>query len=208
MQVQDLRKALEHQRKELYDCRAEIAALKMHIEVSRSLQNLVATDVDVVQSQPFEKYKEEIKVLQMEIERLKEKSTNAPDSVVSAYSESMQTEEKVVEVDENKTVISHPISLVKSEEAQSFATRSFDDNNIKLTKDVLRESMTNPSYENNALANIQSIPKQNDEPPPEDSGLNLKSGSLSSEADKAASTFSILRISYSVILFLSFFFVW
>lgn len=196
--MQDLRKALEHQRKELNDCRAEITALKMHIEGSCSSQNLVAPDV-VVQSQSLEKYKEEIKALRMEIERLKAKNTNAPDSVGSVYSESTQTEEKVVEVDENKSVTSYPISMVEvlnSEEVQSLATQILDHSTIKQPEEASQEALTNLSNANNDLANSESILKQNDEPTPEDSVLNSKSGCLSDEADKTASSFSIFRIAY------------
>ncbi|KAH9739267.1 rab11-binding protein relch [Citrus sinensis] len=106
--ILDLKKTTEHQRRELNDCTAEITALKMHIEGSHSVRNFATTNGDVIQSQPVERYEEEIKSLLKEIERLRAKSTNASDSLGSVYSESMQTEEKVVEVDEDKTVLAHP----------------------------------------------------------------------------------------------------
>ncbi|KAM2197722.1 hypothetical protein ACFX1Q_001089 [Malus domestica] len=73
MRVQDLKQSLEHQRKELNDCRAEVTALKMHIEGYRSRRNMGAADADQIQPLSLGSYKEEIKSLQMELESLKSK---------------------------------------------------------------------------------------------------------------------------------------
>ncbi|KAJ4707051.1 hypothetical protein OWV82_020625 [Melia azedarach] len=184
--IQGLRKTGEHQRKEVNDCRAEITALKMHIEGFRSARNSVGTDVDVIQSQPLERYEEEIKSLQMEIERLKAKSKNAPNSVGSVYSESMQTEEKVDEVDkvdEDKTVLSHPVNameVVNSEDLQSAQT--LDNNTVKQPEEVSEGGLTMPLNENIASENSESVPKQNDEPSSADTEILLKSDDPSVEA--------------------------
>ncbi|KAK1576809.1 hypothetical protein Q3G72_016663 [Acer saccharum] len=182
--IQNLKQSLEHQRKDLNDCRAEITALKMHIEGSRSARNSVATEVDVVQPQSLEKYEEEIKSLQMEIERLKAKSQNAPDSVESGYSESMQIEEKVVEIDEDKTVVSDPVTIVgalDSSDVQSLSTQTLDDNEVKPIEEVSGEALTSSSNENSALENSESVPIQNDESPSKDTGQHLKSDNISGE---------------------------
>ncbi|PQQ12717.1 lisH domain and HEAT repeat-containing protein isoform X2 [Prunus yedoensis var. nudiflora] len=91
--VQNLKQSLEHQRKELNDCRAEITALKMHIEGYRSGRNMVAADADHVQSLSLERYREEVKSLQMELESLKSKHAKAPDFSDSTNSEKDYPEE-------------------------------------------------------------------------------------------------------------------
>ncbi|KAH9675673.1 rab11-binding protein relch [Citrus sinensis] len=188
--ILDLKKTTEHQRRELNDCTAEITALKMHIEGSHSVRNFATTNGDVIQSQPVERYEEEIKSLLKEIERLRAKSTNASDSLGSVYSESMQTEEKVVEVDEDKTVLAHPsVEVVNSEDAQSLATQTPDNNTAKQPNEVLQGESTSSLKENIASENSENVPNLNDESPLKDSGLPLQSDNASLEAasDKMAS---------------------
>ncbi|KAL9424935.1 hypothetical protein AB3S75_031960 [Citrus x aurantiifolia] len=181
--ILDLKKTTEHQRRELNDCTAEITALKMHIEGSHSVRNFATTNGDVIQSQPVERYEEEIKSLLKEIERLRAKSTNASDSLVSVYSESMQTEEKVVEVDEDKTVLAHPsVEVVNSEDAQSLATQTPDNNTAKQPNVVLQGESTSSFKENITSENSENVPNLNDESPLKDSGLPLQSDNASLEA--------------------------
>lgn len=181
--ILDLKKTTEHQRRELNDCTAEITALKMHIEGSHSVRNFATTNGDVIQSQPVERYEEEIKSLLKEIERLRAKSTNASDSLGSVYSESMQTEEKVVEVDEDKTVLAHPsVEVVNSEDAQSLATQTPDNNTAKQPNEVLQGESTSSLKENIASENSENVPNLNDESPLKDSGLPLQADNASLEA--------------------------
>lgn len=181
--ILDLKKTTEHQRRELNDCTAEITALKMHIEGSHSVRNFATTNGDVIQSQPVERYEEEIKSLLKEIKRLRAKSTNASDSLGSVYSESMQTEEKVVEVDEDKTVLAHPsVEVVNSEDAQSLATQTPDNNTAKQPNEVLQGESTSSLKENIASENSENVPNLNDESPLKDSGLPLQSDNASLEA--------------------------
>lgn len=192
-QVQDLKQSLEQQRKELNGCRSEITALKMHIEGSRSGRNFLANDVDHVQSQPLEKYKEEIKSLQMEIESLKAKSMNAPDSVYSVKSENefAQTEEKVVEILEDKSIISHPVDagVVDHNLSELLATQNVNDKTDK-PEEISQELLMSHLNDDNTSENIENVSKQNGEPLSEESRL-LKSENLSGEAvsDNMASTF-------------------
>ncbi|CAN0913688.1 RAB11-binding protein RELCH homolog [Linum grandiflorum] len=95
-QIKRLKQSLEHQRKELNDCRSEITSLKMHIEGYRSGRNTMATDADTAESQPLEKYKEEIKLLHLEIEKLKAKRMNFSESMDRATpgNDSAQPDEK------------------------------------------------------------------------------------------------------------------
>lgn len=162
----------------------------MHIEGSHSVRNFATTNGDVIQSQPVERYEEEIKSLLKEIERLRAKSKNASDSLGSVYSESMQTEEKVVEVDEDKTVLAHPsVEVVNSEDAQSLATQTPDNNTAKQPNEVLQGESTSSLKENIASANSENVPNLNDESPLKDNGLPLQSDNASLEAasDKMAS---------------------
>ncbi|KAM1061000.1 hypothetical protein PS2_025301 [Malus domestica] len=182
--VQDLKQSLEHQRKELNDCRAEVTALKMHIEGYRSGTNMGAADADQIQPFYLERYKEEIKSLQMELESLKSKNTKAHDfsETTNFEKESVQMEEKVVVVDEDKSVIP-PVDVeskvVEKEEDQSLAAQSFHDNTVEL-KEVSHEVSVGVLSDSSTLVNGDSVSKQNDEPSL-GSSLHLMSENLSPE---------------------------
>ncbi|KAF2313817.1 hypothetical protein GH714_013621 [Hevea brasiliensis] len=167
-QVQELKQSWELQLKELNDCRAEITSLKMHLEGYRSGRSIMASDVEIIS-------------LQMGIERLKGKSPKAPKSVDSNNNEeSLQTEEKVVEIDEDKTVISHPydaIGVLSSEDVQSLIT----DNSGK-PEEVSSDPSRNHLNEDINIENNQSDFKQNDEPPSEDGGPYMELDNLNVEA--------------------------
>ncbi|XWS30754.1 hypothetical protein CRYUN_Cryun23aG0016100 [Craigia yunnanensis] len=180
--IQDLKHAWEHQRQELNDCRAEITSLKMHIEGSCFVQNSVATNVDSAQSQALESYKEKIKSLRMEIERLKAEKTKFSGLVDSscAEKESIQTEEKVVEMDENKTVISHPIEAagVVDSNAPSVPVQSFDNSTHK-PEESFPESVMNPSSSTDGFPD-GVLSQQEEKTQSEEGGLHLKSENLGS----------------------------
>ncbi|MBA0758203.1 hypothetical protein Gotri_021221 [Gossypium trilobum] len=182
--TQDLKQALENQRKELNDCRAEITSLKMHIEGSSSLQNPVAANLDSTQSQAIESYKEEIKSLQMEIERLKAEKTNISDLVDSSCGdkESIQTEEKVVEMDENRTQISHHIEPAEVVDSNTLVmpVQTFDNSTPK-PEENLPESSMNPSNSTDGFPDGRNLSQQEEKPLSEDSGLHLNSENLGSE---------------------------
>ncbi|KAL1162465.1 hypothetical protein V6Z11_A07G202300 [Gossypium hirsutum] len=182
--TQDLKQALENQRKELNDCRAEITSLKMHIEGSSSLQNPVAANLDSTQSQAIESYKEEIKSLQMEIERLRAEKTNISDLVDSSCGdkESIQTEEKVVEMDENRTQISHHIEPAEVVDSNTLVmpVQTFDNSTPK-PEENLPESIMNPSNSTDGFPDGRNLSQQEEKPPSEDSRLHLNSENLGSE---------------------------
>ncbi|CAN6572825.1 unnamed protein product [Malus baccata var. baccata] len=182
--VQDLKKSLEHQRKELNDCRAEVTALKMHIEGYRSRRNMVAADADQIQPLSLEKYKEEIKSLQMELESLKSKNAKANDYSDSTNfgKEPVQMEEKVVVVDEDKSVIPAidvESRVVEKEEDQSLAAQTFHDNTVK-PKEVSHEVSVGVLSDSSTLVNGDSVSRQNGEPS-SGSSLHLTSEKLSPE---------------------------
>ncbi|XP_068302700.1 uncharacterized protein [Pyrus communis] len=182
--VQDLKQSLEHQRKELNDCRVEVTALKMHIEGYCSGRNIGAADADQIQPLSLERYKEEIKSLQMELESLKSKNTKAHDfsETTNFEKEYVQMEEKVVVVDEDKSVIP-PVDVeskvVEKEEDQSLAAQSFHDNTVE-PKEVSHEVSVGVLSDSSTLVNGDNVSKQNDEPSL-DRSLHLTSENLSPE---------------------------
>lgn len=192
-----MKQSLELQRKELNDCRAEITALKMHIEGSRSGWNLATTDVDNAQSESLEKYKEEIKSLKMQIESIKSMNTTALDSVVSLVpeKESVNLDVKVVEIHEDKNVISQPVNAVMraldARDTQWPGTHSLDDS-LDRPFDLSRGLLVVPN-DGDSLENIQSVPKQGDELLIADVGQS-KSENVSVEAvsEKMASSFYLI----------------
>ncbi|KAM1189662.1 hypothetical protein ACFX2J_025311 [Malus domestica] len=107
----------------------------MHIEEYRSGRNMGAADADQIQPLSLERYKEEIKSLQMELESLKSKNSKAHDflETTNFEKESVQMQERVVVVDEDKSVIP-PVNVesrvVEKEEDQSLAAPSFHDNTV------------------------------------------------------------------------------
>ena len=146
----------------------------MHIEGYRSGRSWAVSDVDDVQSQSLERYKEEIKSLQMEIRSLKAKNTMASDALDSTNceKESVQGEENVVEIHEDKNVISHQVDLTSgvsdNQEAQLPENQTSDDI-IRKPEEVAQELLISSSSENGTAGNIVNAPKQNGEPPPEES---------------------------------------
>ncbi|KAE8703865.1 histone-lysine N-methyltransferase, H3 lysine-9 specific SUVH1-like [Hibiscus syriacus] len=179
--TQDLKHALELQRKELNDCRAESTSLKMQIEGSSFLQNQVAANFDSTQSQSLESYKEEIKSLQMEVERLKAEKTNISDLVdsCSGEKESIQTEEKVVEMDENRTLISdhtEPTEVVDSN-ALLMPIQTFD-SSVHKSEENLPEPLMNPFNSTDGFPDGRITSQQDEKPPSEDGALHLNSENL------------------------------
>ncbi|KAJ4822392.1 hypothetical protein Tsubulata_008929 [Turnera subulata] len=180
--IQELKQSCERQRKELNDCRSEITSLKMHLAGSRSGKNLLMNDVDAVPPLPLEKYLEEIRLLQMEIERLKQESINAPESTNSIYSEkgTMQAEEKVVEIDGGETTNSQPIGVVMGNDIQPLAIQDTE-NPDKSLQEVLKIPSLSLS-ETGTFKNSDTLSKQNGELPLEDGRLPLELGKSTGEA--------------------------
>lgn len=172
----------------------------MHIEGSHSGWNLAATDVDHVQAESMERYKEEIKSLQMEIEGLKAKHTGAPGSVnsINSEKESIHAEEKVVEIHEDKNVISQLVDSalrVADTEDSQLATQPCDTNMDK--PEELSQGSLMSSNDNSFLENSESTSKHHGELSSEDTGLLLKEDNLNVEAspEKTASSFYFISVS-------------
>ncbi|CAL5348340.1 unnamed protein product [Camellia sinensis] len=184
--VQDLKQSLERQRKELNDCRAEITSLKMHIEGSRSRWNLVAGEIEHAQSESLESYKEEIKLLQKEIESLKAGKFIVTESVESIDHETkfIETKDEVVDFHENSAVappVDMTSGVLETVGAQLLANQTSDDTNDK-SDTAPRETLVSCSNDNNgAIESAEHVSKHNGEPVPEDNGLLLKSDSPGTE---------------------------
>ncbi|KAK7272935.1 hypothetical protein RIF29_13979 [Crotalaria pallida] len=183
--VQGLKQSLELERKQLNDCRAEITSLKMHIEGSRSGNNLVACDVNNVQYQSFEKYEEEIKKLQMEVELLKGKNIRAPENGnLGSENEILQTEDKVIEIHEDRGAISNNADVasgvVCNEDAQSPVIQTLDEYADK-HEDTLPE-LFNPSNTSSAFENINNVSEQNLGQQAANSTLLVRSDTVNDEA--------------------------
>ena len=195
--MQALKQSLEHQRKELNDCRAEITSLKMHIEGSRSGNNLVVGDVNNVQSQSLEKYEEEIKKLQMEVEQLKEKNMRAPESGNFGGSENeiLPTDDKVIEIHEDRGAVFKTVDValgvVHDQDAQLPVVQTINE-----YADTL-PALFNPANINSALESIDNVCKQNDGQQVADSRLLVKSDSVNDEpiSEKTVSPFYFLVLS-------------
>ncbi|XP_045794517.1 RAB11-binding protein RELCH homolog isoform X3 [Trifolium pratense] len=175
-----LKQSLENQRKELNDCRAEITSLKMHMEGSLSRNNLVVMEVNNAQSQSLE-YEEEIKKLHVEIESLKEKNARAPEpgNYVGSETENLQTDDKVIEIHEDRGTISNPVDAdvgaVHNEDAQSSAVQTLTEN-ANNHEDTLPK-LFDPANTNSDFENIKNDSELNVGQQKEDSGLLAKADS-------------------------------
>ncbi|KAL6960962.1 hypothetical protein U1Q18_038727 [Sarracenia purpurea var. burkii] len=181
--VQDLKQVTDHQRKALNDCRAEITSLKMHIERSLCGRNLLAADIEHVQSQSVESYKEEIKLLEKEIESLKSRNFITEKSI-NHDTDFTEIKDKVIDFQENNTV-SSPFDMtsgvLETVGAQSQENQKSDDTSDK-TETLLGETLKNISNDNEgAVGSVEHVPKHNGELLPADIGLLLKPDSLGCE---------------------------
>ncbi|XP_049931986.1 uncharacterized protein LOC116247963 [Nymphaea colorata] len=144
--IQELKKSLEAERKELNDCRAEITSLKMHIEGFRANSGWISADNE--RPSTIEGYKAEIKSLQMEIEKLKENATatGSTGDLVDPQSVAEQSEMEVVEIHEDKIVVSHAANLVSGNSDENAACPSTldvkheDHKDLRLSSEALGSS--------------------------------------------------------------------
>ncbi|KAF5750170.1 LisH domain and HEAT repeat-containing protein [Tripterygium wilfordii] len=128
----------------------------------------------------------------MEIERLKAATTTTSESLdsIRPEKESMQTEEKVVEIDEDTTVKSDPTDggeVIGNQDPPSLVAPTLDDNNKK-PREMSEESLTCPFNRSDAFS------KQIAEPPSEDAGFHLKSSNLSGEAASENTALGTIQI--------------
>lgn len=202
--MQVLKQSLENQRNELHASRVQISKLKMHIEGSGSEKNLVVNDVDIIPPESLDKYKEEIKKLQMEVEWLKEKNIGVPKhgNFGGSENEIMPTEDKVIEIHEDQGAISYSVDAaledVHKEDAQSPAVQTLNAYADK-HKDS-QHALFNPANADNAFENIENVSEQNGGKQEGDSRLHAKSESVNDEAisEKTASPFYLNKSSNNI----------
>ncbi|CAK8533811.1 unnamed protein product [Lathyrus sativus] len=177
--VQVLKQSLENQRKELHDSRVEINNLKMHIKGFGSGNNVAINDVDNALPDLLDKYKEEIKKLQMEIERLKEKNRGTPEhrNFGSSENELMQTEDKVIEMHEDQGAT---LDVVHNEDAHSPALQTLNEFADKHTDSQL--DLFNPAHTNTVSENIEHVSEQNGSKQGEDIRLHVKTEGVNDKA--------------------------
>eukprot|EP00268_Persea_americana_P026110 TRINITY_DN2549_c0_g1_i12.p1 TRINITY_DN2549_c0_g1~~TRINITY_DN2549_c0_g1_i12.p1 ORF type:complete len:1082 (+),score=231.80 TRINITY_DN2549_c0_g1_i12:196-3441(+) len=158
--VQDLKQSLELQRKDLNDCRAEITSLKMHIEGSRASRAWAGADTEKLQASCIDSYKEEIKSLQMEIERLKRNTSTVTSNVepISRENEVTQIEE-VVEIHEDKGMTSHSKDFVAGTPDNEDAKCQTLENDTIVPKDNAPQPVVSSLNGNAAIENNGSVNK-------------------------------------------------
>lgn len=149
----------------------------MHIEGSRSNLYSVTNDVDPGQLQSSETYKEEIKLLQNEIETLKAKYVNASDHVEPIVTKevSEKAEDKVVEIHED--ILAHVSdarnAVVDNGDSRSLGTQT---SGISMSKseEVLHELSVVSTNNDNCMENKESLSKPSGQQLTEDNVLPVK----------------------------------
>ncbi|XP_049384303.1 uncharacterized protein LOC125848482 [Solanum stenotomum] len=191
--VQSLKQSLESQRQELNECRAEITSLKMHIEGARSARNFVASDFEGVDLPSTDSYKEEIKVLQNEIQRLK-LATNSlnGESLENIYEETRNTcPENEVEKSSDHNVFDDSAGVSSGDLGAAGSQLSMtqtSDSQLLMTQ-TSADTITEPervvevSHDNCVGDKVENVLKQNGELPSEAKGLILKPDNLLVESN-------------------------
>lgn len=191
--VQSLKQSLESQRHELNECRAEITSLKMHIEGARSARNFVASDFEGVDLPSTDSYKEEIKVLQNEIQRLK-LATNSlnSESLENINEETRNTcPENEVEKSSDHNVFDDSAGVSSGDLGAAGSQLSMtqtSDSQLLMTQ-TSADTITEPervvevSHDNCVGDKVENVLKHNGELPAEAKGLILKPDNLLVESN-------------------------
>lgn len=165
---------MDLQRKQLNDCRAEITALKMHIEGARASRSWTAGESESTKAPYTDKSKEEKKTSCGELEDLKgvHSTTRNPEPII-ALSEDVQSEEKVVEINE-VAVVSKSVDLVSTNSDENHGYQASEDVRSRphnIVSDAANVSCNDSvEYQENAHKLISELKS-------EDKGLNQNSES-------------------------------
>lgn len=199
-----MKQSLDSQRQELNECRAEITSLKMHIEGARSGRNFVASDLEGVDLPSADSCREEIKVLQNEIQRLK----LAADSLNSESPENMNEEarnthpENEVEKSSDHNIFDDSTGVSSGDlvtaDSQLLMTQTSADTNTK------PEEVVEVSLDNGIGDKSENVLKHAGELPSEAEGLILKPDSLlvESNAQKIVSSLRYIHGDVYLVKFL------
>lgn len=202
--VQSLKQSLESQRQELNECRAEITSLKMHIEGARSARNFVASDFEGVDLPSTDSYKEEIKVLQNEIRRLK-LATNSlnSESLENINEETRNTcPENEVEKSSDHNVFDDSAGVSSGDlgAAGSQLSMTQTSDSQLLMSQTSADTITEPervvevSHDNCVGDKVENVLKHNGELPSEAKGLILKPDNLLVESNAQKISLGTIQI--------------
>ncbi|TMX00173.1 hypothetical protein EJD97_001294 [Solanum chilense] len=202
--VQSLKQSLESQRQELNECRAEITSLKMHIEGARSARNFVASDFEGVDLPSTDSYKEEIKVLQNEIQRLK-LATNSlnSESLENINEETRNTcPENEVEKSSDHNVFDDSAGVSSGDlgAAGSQLSMTQTSDSQLLMSQTSADTITEPervvevSHDNCVGDKVENVLKHNGELPSEAKGLILKPDNLLVESNAQKISLGTIQI--------------
>lgn len=187
--VQGLKKSLDLQRKEINDCRAEITALKMHIEGARASRGWIG-ESESAQSLSIDNSKEEMKSLHNETEN-SEISAGNSESILSV-NKGIQPEEKIVEVNE-ETIPSNPIESLSGSYVDNAELQTSEEDRMKpedriKPNDTSSDSLTISCNGNSLPENRHNPHDHISDSPAEDRGFVQKSESPKRErtSDKMA----------------------
>lgn len=180
-QVQDLKKTLKSQTKELNDCRAEITSLKMLIEGARSGKIVLATDSALVQSLT-ESHSDDIKLPWNEVDMSKAKT-----SVNGGPVESVKREEgnegeidvgEEAQVNDNETSAVGSLADLMTADSDTVGKQHSDDT-TSITETVPEDLLTS-SGQGGFVGDSEN---DNGKPSPETDSLIIKSDKLDAESN-------------------------
>ncbi|PWA58347.1 HEAT repeat-containing protein [Artemisia annua] len=166
--VQDLKQSLEQRKKELTICKAELSSLKKHMEGAQPTEDATSGDVDR-QTPSLESYKEEIRLLQKEIERLSAAKSSDAQPVGSVHSVEEVTDKKdevIMLCEDDMLPIStgNPSECSDTSESQNMSiqnidgTSKSDDYDVTgATENVLKDNAV-PVITNNGLLSEPNTP--------------------------------------------------
>lgn len=143
----------------------------MHIEGSRASRAWAGADTEQLQASNIDSYKEEIKSLQMEIERLK-LGTSTPTSAVEPINrenEDALTDE-VVEIHEDKVVTSYPEDFASGTPDNEDAKCPTVENDTIVPKDDAHQPLVSSFNGSAAIENNGSVNKHDSVHPLEHKG--------------------------------------
>ncbi|THU71901.1 hypothetical protein C4D60_Mb04t06400 [Musa balbisiana] len=188
--VQNLKQSMDLQRKQLNDCRAEITALKMHIEGARASRSWTAGESESTKAPYTDKSKEEKKTSYGELEDLKgvDSTTRNPEPII-ALSEDVQSEEKVVEINE-VAVVSKSVDLVSTNSDENHGYQASED--VRFRPDNIVSDAANVSC-NDSVEYQENVHKLISESKSEDKGLNQHSESPKREKTQKMACVSLAR---------------
>ncbi|WOL17581.1 lisH domain and HEAT repeat-containing protein [Canna indica] len=155
--VQDLKQSMDLQRKQLNDCRAEITALKMHIEGARASRGWSAGENENNKASYTDTSKEEKKSTYDDPEELKGvDSSNRNSEAVTYPSEGVRIEEKMVDINE-VPVVSKAVESVSSSSDEKHGYQAHEDVKLKPTDTNCKSTVISSNGSAECQENIYNL---------------------------------------------------